>query len=122
MTDLESFTEFVHEELSEYYPDWEPPTYRIVCPQCDGRGTSTAYLGAYTQSDRDEMGDEWYEFADDIRRGMYDRTCETCNGRNVIDQLDDSAMPSDLLAAWVSWVTDMHQLRQIEAMERRMGA
>lgn len=54
-----------------------------VCSFCRGRGTSVAYLGAYTESLRDEMGEEWYEFMDDLRAGMYDRPCPRCEGLRV---------------------------------------
>lgn len=52
-----------------------------VCPSCHGRGSSSAYLGAYTQADRDEMDQEWL---DDYRAGVFDRSCEECNGRTTV--------------------------------------
>ena len=118
---LPDFVEWVNTE-TDYGPDWEPPTRVIVCPQCHGKGVSTAYLGAYTQSDREEMGEEWFDFMDDVRNGVYDRTCDQCHGRNVVEEMNEEALPSDLLAAWVSWVHDMYEMAHMEAMERRMGA
>lgn len=50
-----------------------------VCPDCDGRGVSTRYLGAYTADEMDELG---HEFFDDVR--MYDRPCDRCDGQRVI--------------------------------------
>lgn len=77
--------------LRESFIDWwveehgTPPAGRwVICDCCQGDGTSTAYLGAYTQSDRDEMGDEWFEFAEDVRAGHYDRPCDECSGTGKV--------------------------------------
>lgn len=59
--------------------------HKEICPTCHGEGVSVAYLGAYTAEDREEMGEEWYQFADDVRAGLYDRPCHECDGTNVVD-------------------------------------
>ena len=87
---------------------------RAVCPQCRGEGTSSLYLGAFTASEFDEMGEE---FQYDYMRGALDRTCETCDGLRVVWELRDDA-PTEAH-------TDMKEHWETEAiyeMERRMGA
>jgi len=56
------------------------PSKVVVCSRCDGKGTSTAYLGAYTPEEMDEQGPEFF---DDYMGGMYDRQCDVCNGLRV---------------------------------------
>lgn len=69
------------------------PAHNVVCPQCNGTGRSSAYLGAFTQSDMDEQGPE---FVEDYMRGNFDRICETCQGNKVIAEADeDRANPED---------------------------
>lgn len=52
-----------------------------VCPACDGRGTSSAYLGAFTSDDMDQMDEDW---KDDYRAGRFDRPCDECRGQRVV--------------------------------------
>ena len=52
-----------------------------VCPDCEGRGTSSAYLGAFTSEDLDDMGEEGRE---DLAAGRFDRPCSSCNGQRVV--------------------------------------
>lgn len=51
-----------------------------ICDACDGHGTSSAYLGAFTRDDLYDMGDEWCE---DYFAGRFDRACEHCSGGKV---------------------------------------
>ena len=79
------------DDLPEYI---ELNTKVIVCPNCNGKGKSSNYLGAFTQSDMDEMGDD---FKYDYMRGEYDKECENCQGRNVVDEVDiDNNTPQNL--------------------------
>jgi hypothetical protein len=58
----------------------EIPCRWAVCSQCDGTGTSSAYLGAFTREDMDEMGEE---FMDEYMKGAYDRPCPVCKGKRL---------------------------------------
>jgi DnaJ-class molecular chaperone len=89
---------------------------KIVCPQCRGRGTSSAYLGAFTQSQWADEDDDW---KDAYMRGEFDQTCPECDGRNVVDELTDEAAARP---AVVAWFREMNEMYAIEAAERRMGA
>lgn len=53
----------------------------VVCPSCEGRGASSAYLGAFTSDDMHDMDDE---FMEDYFSGSFDRTCTECKGKNVV--------------------------------------
>lgn len=60
-----------------------------ICSHCSGHGKSSAYLGAYTQSDMDEAGPE---FLDDYMAGRYDRACDACDGAGKVKIADFSQM------------------------------
>lgn len=92
MTIEENFLEYWREEHGN------PPTKWEICPDCLGEGTSTRYLGAYTQSDREAMGEEWFEFMDDMQAGNYDRPDERCGGTGKVRVFSGEAQD-----AWKEW-------------------
>lgn len=53
----------------------------IVCPSCQGTGSSSAYLGAFTSDDMHDMDDE---FMEDYFSGSFDRQCDECKGQRVV--------------------------------------
>lgn len=75
-----------------------PPARWAICPDCEGHGTTTAHLGSYTESDRDEMGEEWFEFMADVRAGLHDRPCPECNGAGKV--LEFSGPAADEFSEW----------------------
>lgn len=52
-----------------------------LCPDCEGSGSSSAYLGDFTMSELYEHGED---FVDDYFAGNLDRDCETCKGQRVV--------------------------------------
>lgn len=63
----------------------------IVCPHCQGEGvvTNPEVVGnGYTQSDLEEMGEE---FLDNLRDGVYNVTCPACNGQRVTTRKQHAA-------------------------------
>ena len=60
-----------------------------ICSVCEGRGKSSAYLGAYTRDDMDEAGPE---FMEDYMAGNYDRACDACNGSGKVKVADRAKM------------------------------
>lgn len=99
------------------------PCTWAICRHCRGNGTSSAYLGAITQCDREPGGD--WEDPDDVRdyfAGKYDRPCETCDGSGKVQVIDRAACEPDLLKAYDEQQRDEREMRAIEAAERRMGA
>ena len=94
------------------------PTKWEVCPSCKGKGSSSAHLGAFTTEEMEELGDD---FKEDYLQGMYDRTCETCNGRTTVQTPDLNQMSQEDIDHYYTWLDREHQIRAIEAAERRMG-
>ena len=86
-----------------------------VCPQCDGHGTSSAYLGAFTASEWAEQDDE---FKEDYIAGRYDRTCETCGGKRVVPEVDEDRCDPALLEKYHEQQRELADLRRTEDMER----
>lgn len=64
----------------------------IVCPTCRGRGVQTLHGIAMTA---DEVADQGPDFIDDMLAGMYDHPCDTCAGRNVVDEDEYRMMMED---------------------------
>lgn len=80
-----------------------PPACRWeICGTCEGDGSHAQHLGAYTQSDRAEMGGEWDEFADDVRAGRYDQRCGECAGTGKV-----KAFEGEALIEWREWQAEM---------------
>jgi hypothetical protein len=52
-----------------------------ICPECDGYGGSSAYLGDFTVTEMYEVGED---FVQDYFAGNYDRACPTCKGHRVV--------------------------------------
>lgn len=97
MTSRERFVSFYAEEFGSA-PDWN----WAICGDCRGHGTSTAHLGAYTQSDREEMGyDEWADFMDDCNAGVYDQPCPECGGSGKVQEFTGHAVWQ-----WQEWCAE----------------
>lgn len=118
-TDDETGDEVVH----------ELPAKMEVCDDCEGHGTHLApgmRFHAYTS-------EEFYEEFDDedreqyfTRGGIYDVTCGTCKGKNVIAVVDDDACHTAeqkaLLKRYYDLQEDLANMYAEQASERRMGA
>lgn len=99
------------------------PTKKEVCSYCEGEGHHVnPALGAYTQSDREEMGDEWDEFVDNVRAGHYDVPCEECGGLRVVTVFDrDHATPEQIKRV-DEWMQSVWESYAIQQAEMRAGA
>lgn len=92
-------------------------TERIVCPGCQGRGATSAHLGDVTQwlaEDPDAI--------EDYMGGVYDRECTECRGLRVVDVPVEEGSDPDDWAQLSAWLQDEAEDRQMQEMERRMGA
>lgn len=92
-------------------------TTKEVCGTCNGEGTSSAYLGAF--SGEDMANDP--EFFESYMQGAYDRVCPECNGNKVVDVPDESRTPKDVWEKYVTYCTDEREYNALVEMERRMG-
>ena len=112
MPDLDAYLDDLVEEGKRRLPTrWE------VCYACEGRGSSSAYLGAFTREDFDDDP----EFAEDYFAGTYDRTCETCRGRTTVSVIAEDRLTPEELADYHNWQEQMASLYEMEAAERRAG-
>lgn len=90
-----------------------------ICYQCHGEGTSSAYLGAFTADEMDEMGDD---FLDGYRSGLYDRSCDVCEGSGKIRVVDQRRLSADLLQRYRYAEREEFEYEAMCATERMMGA
>jgi len=109
------FEAYVTEETGEAF---RLPTSKVVCGRCHGEGVHDAWDGGMTASEMDEQGPEFFE---DYMAGHYDRTCEECHGKNVVDEVDRERMSAEVLAAWDAYCGDVWASNAESAMERAMG-
>jgi RecJ-like exonuclease len=92
----------------------ELPTKWKICPQCEGHGKSSLYLGAFTG----EQMREDPEFAEEYMAGRYDRTCETCKGSGKVEEVDRRRCNAKLLRAYDKQQDSITEMRAIERQER----
>lgn len=97
----------------------ELPYTLVICSHCRGEGTSSAYLGAYTREDMDEVGPE---FEEAYMAGEYDRPCEHCEGTGRVAVADRSRMTADQIEALDDEEESRRELAAAYRMERMMGA
>lgn len=97
----------------------ELPICWQICSACNGHGKSSAYLGAFTQSDMDEQGPEFF---DDYMSGTYDRSCDRCEGTGKVAVADVSKMTKQQRTAYSEQRREDALDRSIERAERAMGA
>ena len=101
------------------------PVRRIVCPTCDGTGTHVnPSIDGNGISAEDFANDP--DFAESYFGGHFDVRCHECDGRNVIEVIDEDACKTKL-----SWYKGMlrhfnHLQHESEFRaecdaERRMG-
>jgi hypothetical protein len=104
------------------------PTKKCVCHDCNGEGFTLrgGMRGhAYT-------AEEFYESFDEEDReeyfrpgGKYDEVCNTCKGKNVVDEIDEDACKTPELKEALEAYDDQQEqeaaYRREEEAERRMG-
>lgn len=108
--------DFENEEGENYKTITIPAKYE-VCPTCRGKGATSNYLGAFTQSRWDEMDEDWKE---DYLKGNYDRHCEECNGQRVILVPDRENADPEALALYDQHQEDEAYIDGIQRQEMMM--
>lgn len=99
----------------------EIPAKYEVCGTCEGKGS-------HVNPSIDSHGISPEEFAEDrdfeesYFRGDYDVPCNECHGQRVTPVPDEAQLTPELKAQVEIWQEDFYNTRQIEYMERRMGA
>jgi excinuclease UvrABC ATPase subunit len=90
-----------------------------ICGCCEGRGKSSAYLGAFTREDMDEEGPE---FMEDYMAGHYDRACDDCGGSGKVQVVDYDKLTADQKKQYDDAVDEEASYQRMCAAERAMGA
>ena len=106
-------------EETERYEEVDLPAKFQVCGDCSGMGGSSAYLGAFTRDEMDEMGEE---FLEDYRAGNFDRPCETCQGQRVVAVVDEDECDPALLEEFKAMKMAEWESRMSQLAEMRVGA
>ena len=74
------------------------PSHMVVCYDCDGHGTHltpSMRSHAYTEEEIEESFSDEDREAYFSRGSYYDVQCETCHGKNVIPEVDESRLDSE---------------------------
>jgi RecJ-like exonuclease len=74
------------------------PSKFELCPSCEGQGTNDAWEGGMTASEMDEQGPEFF---DDYLGGMYDVPCRECQGKRVIEVVDEDRADPELFKLYI---------------------
>lgn len=102
------------------------PSKKEVCPRCCGTGSHDpdAFSNGFTASEFNEVFED-EESRADYFRGVYDVTCEECNGNNVVDAPDEDQFSDADKAVHEKYLEQLDYDYHCEmemAAERRMGA
>lgn len=96
------------------------PAMWALCDECGGEGSSSAYLGAITEEDREQnwSHDEWSDYVS----GGYDKQCTVCKGEGKVLVVDERACTDkELLREYLEQLADEAEYERTCAYERRMG-
>lgn len=109
-----------------YEEDLQVPSRFEVCPECEGCGTDRGRSvecdgGGFTASEWNEACAEDDEFAENYFSGRYDRTCEYCRGKRVIEMIDRERADPKVLEQYDAQMEAEADFRAEQAAERRMG-
>lgn len=95
------------------------PSKIVICDACSGKGSSSAYLGAFSGERLAEArADD--EFWEDYMSGKLDRPCETCGGAGRVFVPDEDRCSPELLAAIEEQDAEDYTDAQTNRMERLM--
>lgn len=73
-----------------------------ICSRCQGEGTSSAYLGAFTSEEFADAFDA--EEREHYINGGYDRPCEQCNGTGKVTKQDTDAYAARRAEKYQEWL------------------
>ena len=98
------------------------PARHEVCPRCEGHGTHLtpsigqhAYTGEEFMREFDEEGREEYF----KRGGIYDVRCELCDGKRVVEVVDEQRLNVSQKVVHAEWERQQEERRREEAEDLR---
>ncbi len=95
------------------------PTEWMICRPCRGNGTRVLHGIAIT-------ADEWADWDDDMRddymNGGYDTVCEDCGGSGKVRGVNERSLSAHHRELYRSTMREIAEDRQMQRMERLMGA
>lgn len=103
------------------------PSKKVVCHDCGGHGTvlnPSMREHAYTAEEFADFSDE-ERHAYFNRGGMFDVTCPTCHGKNVVDEPNLQAFTNQHHKVYRKWEKERREEENFQAMwasEIRNGA
>lgn len=114
---IEDFNQFMSEELERPF---RLPITKEVCPVCEGEGKIVnRSIDGHGLSYDDFYDDP--DFADAYMSGVYNVTCDECDGNNVIDVVNESALSPEILEAWEQYQSDVYDSVAYHLAEMRAG-
>lgn len=99
----------------------EVPTEWIICGTCRGNGKHSVAVDGHgitaEERERDWDDESWQNYMD----GMYDRSCEECNGSGKVRQIMFEQLPPRLQTAIEQYWEEEADYRRTCEAERRFG-
>lgn len=93
------------------------PAHWEICPHCQGNGSSSAYLGAFS---REEFDHEFsYEEQEAYFNGEYDRPCEECEGQGKRLVLNEDELTDEQREELQSYYDYKAELRYEKQLRER---
>lgn len=117
--------EFTHECFEDHNVKIMLPTNKIVCPTCGGEGrmSRTDIDSSMIYDNAQEDGD--FDTMEAVRRGDFMTHCTTCNGNNVVDEMDMEYFANQYPKEYTMYIHYLDCAWDSDATqeaERRMGA
>lgn len=93
-----------------------------ICSCCNGEGKSSAHLGAFTASERNETFRDDPEFMEDYFAGHFDQPCDACDGTGKVQVVDFEQVSPEDRAIWEQMMEQERFDAAVSRAERRAGA
>lgn len=111
--------EFQDETVFLFECEVDLPSKMVVCDRCQGKGT-------HTNPNIDGNGISPEEFAEDpdferdYFNGVYDVRCSVCDGRNVVEVIDESRIPNEYKKQYEATEKALDEMRREDAEYARL--
>jgi hypothetical protein len=93
--------------------EWE------ICESCRGNGSHSKHLGVISHEDLNDWDEEDFHR---YRSGVYDQTCDRCNGSGKVRELDTESLPEEVVKYIDDYFSGWSEEIAIRRSEMSMGA